>query len=447
MSRVKYGLPRAWPCTSSTSDWCGDPPSSNSNWAAVPARSRGPSASSVVRGRRRTSASQRCSGCRSPTSPDRRVATTASRRDDGPAITYMIASSVERSAHCRSSITNTTCRSAHRRSSQASNPSTNSPSFAVTSGKSSPASATRAQRRSDRQERDRHRGQRQARAGQHRRRPIAVGTGPGHEGGLADARDRPATTQCLRHPRRRSGRGGRLMIAELTPASDEHRRGRLGWRGHGPSLAPAARKVRGFERESQGVRPIRRRAGDAIVDPSDRSRRRKHHEHRTYASASSAVIAALALTLVGCSAGASEDAETVRTVEKERCRQHGGVQRRRVDPRASTRGRLQQTPRRRQHEPASSTTRNAAARIDDSSARWPGGDPARSSSSERQQRVDPDREEEQREVRDRAVEHAHRRDLLVADREVVEAVGLVDEPHARHDARRSSTAGPCPRPG
>ena len=36
--------------------------------------------SSVVRGRRRMSASQRCSGCPSPTSPDRSVATTASRR-------------------------------------------------------------------------------------------------------------------------------------------------------------------------------------------------------------------------------------------------------------------------------------------------------------------------------------------------------------------------------
>ena len=44
-----------------------------------------------------------------------------------------------------------------------------------------------AQRRSDGQERDRHRCQRQARAGQHRRRPLAVRTGPGHEGGLADA--------------------------------------------------------------------------------------------------------------------------------------------------------------------------------------------------------------------------------------------------------------------
>ena len=107
----------------------------------MPARSSGPSPSSNVRGIRRTSASQRCSGCPGPTSPDRSVATTASRRDEGPAITYMIASSVDRSAHWRSSITSTTGRSAHRRSSQASNANTNSPSCPVTSGSSPPATA------------------------------------------------------------------------------------------------------------------------------------------------------------------------------------------------------------------------------------------------------------------------------------------------------------------
>ena len=50
----------------------------------------------------------------------------------------------------------------------------------------------------------------------------------------------------------------------------------------------------------------------------------------------SAVIAALTLTMVGCNQ-AAEEAKTVTTVEKPRFANTRGVQRRRLDPRPSTR--------------------------------------------------------------------------------------------------------------
>ena len=52
---------------------------------------------------------------------------------------------------------------------------------------------------------------------------------------------------------------------------------------------------------------------------------------------------------------------------------------------------------------------------------------------ERQQRVDRDRDEEQCEVGDRGVEHAHRLDLLAAHGAVVEQVRFVQEPAAEDE--------------
>ena len=59
---------------------------------------------------RRMSASQRCSGWSSPSSPLRSVASIARRRSAGPAIRYIKASRVPWSAHCRSSTTKATGR-------------------------------------------------------------------------------------------------------------------------------------------------------------------------------------------------------------------------------------------------------------------------------------------------------------------------------------------------
>ena len=100
---------RSW--TSVTSDSCGGVPRMPASCSRVPVRSKGPSRSSANHGIRRTSASHRLSVWAAPTSPRRRVRSTASRRSGGPARTYMSASSVLSSAHWRSSTTTTTGRS------------------------------------------------------------------------------------------------------------------------------------------------------------------------------------------------------------------------------------------------------------------------------------------------------------------------------------------------
>ena len=153
------------------------------------------------------SASQRCRGCPSPTSPARRVATTVRRRRAGPAMTYMSASSVDRSAHCTSSTISTTCAASQRRVSHASNPTTASPSspsrttFAACRRPSSrPRSAERIGRT-----RDQHRSERQARA-EHDQGAGSLSSMPVPRA-QSCRRLRRLKRRASAHPRRRIGRG------------------------------------------------------------------------------------------------------------------------------------------------------------------------------------------------------------------------------------------------
>lgn len=82
--------------------------------------SRAPRCSWLTPGRRRTSASQRCSGCPADRLWLRTVTTSATRRSRGPAARYIKTSRVLWSAHWRSSTSSATGREAVTSSSQAS---------------------------------------------------------------------------------------------------------------------------------------------------------------------------------------------------------------------------------------------------------------------------------------------------------------------------------------